>query len=152
MATSLARQTKESFEQAQVAIGGGQELVSRARATTNEASGERDRLLLEIVLAYRRGPQKPWAAALLDLLTPAVLERLKRYDSEPPAIDPEDIRQQFVLELLWAAAHMPLPPGADFVERRLILRAGQGVRRWLARERRWRALQAPITSEPEEDR
>jgi hypothetical protein len=151
MATSLARQTRESFEQAQAEIGGGQELVSRARATTNEASGERDRLLLEIVLAYRRGPQNPWAAALLDLLTPAVLERLKRYDSEPPAIDPEDIRQQFVLELLTAAAKMPLPPGSGFIERRLILRAGQGVRRWLARERRWRALQAPIMSEPEED-
>jgi hypothetical protein len=152
MATSLARQTKESFEQAQVAIGGGQELVSRARATTNEASGERDRLLLEIVLAYRLGPQEPWASALLDLLTPAVLERLKRYDSEPPAIDPEDVRQQFVLELLTAAAKMPLPLGSGFIERRLILRAGQGVRRWLARERRWRALQAPITSGPEEDR
>ena len=151
MATSLARQTRESFEQAQAEIGGGQELVSRARATTNEASGERDRLLLEIVLAYRRGPQNPWAAALLDLLTPAVLERLKRYNSEPPAIDPEDIRQQFVLELLTAAAKMPLPPGSGFIERRLILRAGQGVRRWLARERRWRALQAPIMSEPEED-
>ena len=151
MATSLARQTKESFERAQAAIGCGQELVRRARATTNEASGERDRLLLEIVLEYRRGLQEPWAAALLDLLTPAVLERLKRYDSEPPAIDPEDIRQQFVFELLWAAAHMPLPPGSGFIERRLILRAGQGVRRWLARERRWRALQAPITSEPEED-
>jgi len=152
MATSLARQTRESFEQAQAEIESGQDLVSRARATTNEASGERDRLLLEIVLAYRRGPQEPWAAALLDLLTPAVLERLKRYDSEPPAIDPEDIRQQFVLELLKAAAKMPFPPETDFIERRLILRAGQGVRRWLARERHWRALQAPLTVEPEEDR
>ena len=102
-------------------------------------SGERDRLLESVVRSYRDGPRDVWAAILLDLLTPAILDRLSKYREELPAIDAEDIRQQFVVELLSAAANAPMPPGVAFVERRLVLRAGQGVRRWLRRERHNRA-------------
>lgn len=152
MANSLASQTRDSFKAAEQLLGGSRDLVRRARATSNQASGERDRLLGEIVRAYRCGRREVWGAALLDLLTPALLQRLKRYRAEAPAIDLEDIRQQLVLELLRAAATMHLPPDADFVERRLVLRAGQGVRRWLARERRFRAAHLPFNSEFEEEK
>jgi hypothetical protein len=152
MATSLASQTRIGFERAEVFLGEGRELVARARATSNEGSGDRDRLLEEIIRAYRRGAREIWAAVLLDLLTPALVDRLKRYRPEPPSLDQEDIRQQLVLELLRAAASMPLPAGAGFVERRLVLRAGQGVRRWLARERRFRARHEPLESVSEEGR
>jgi hypothetical protein len=152
MATSLTSQTRIGFERAEVFLGEDRELVARARATSNEASGDRDRLLEQIIRAYRSGAREIWAAVLLDLLTPALVDRLKRYRPEPPALDQEDIRQQLVLELLRAAASMPLPTGAGYVERRLVLRAGQGVRRWLARERRFRAMHEPLESVSEEGR
>ena len=51
-------------------------------------------------------------------------------------MDEEDIRQQLVLELLHAAATMPLPAEPGYLKSRLMARANQGVRRWLAREGR----------------
>jgi hypothetical protein len=147
MAISLAIQTRDGFEQAEGSLGDRANLVRRVRATSNEGSGERDRLLGEIVWAYRKGDRQVWGAVLLDLLTPALLKKLKRYSPEEPVVDLEDIRQQLVVELLHAAATMPFPPGADFVERRLVLRAGQGVRRWLSRERRYRAVHLPLQPE-----
>jgi hypothetical protein len=152
MATSLASQTRDGFEQAEGSLGKNQGLVTRARATANERSGERDRLLGEIVWAYRSGDRPVWGAVLLDLLTPALLKKLQRYSPEEPVVDLEDIRQQLVVELLQAAATMPFSPAADFVERRLVLRAGQGVRRWLSRERRYRAVHLPLQAEPEEEK
>ena len=152
MATSLASQTRLGFEQAAVSLVDDRDLIARARATSNEASGARDRLLEEIVRAYRIGAREVWGAVLLDLLTPALVDRLKRYRPEPPGLDQEDIRQQLVLELLRAAAGMPLPAGAGFVERRLVLRAGQGVRRWLTRERRFRVIHQQFESVSEEVR
>lgn len=140
MTESLATQTDQAARVAEARLPGPDlAVVARARASTNEASGDRDRLLAQIVWEYRRGPRDVWAAVLLDVLTPAILARLARYRTEPPAVDAEDIRQQFVVELLSAAASIPMPPGAAFVERRLILRAGQGVRRWLRSEGRYRA-------------
>jgi hypothetical protein len=151
MTTSLAIHTRDGFEQAEAHLADRHGLIRRARATSNESSGERDRLLEEIVWAYRTGDRQVWGAVLLDLLTPALLKRLKRYVPEEPVIDLEDIRQQLVVELLQAAATMPFEPGVDFVERRLVLRAGQGVRRWLSRERRYRAVHLPLQAEREEE-
>ena len=139
MAASLAVDAREAFARAKVTLSQSQrDLVEYARASTNEASGERDRLLESVVMAYRAGDRQVWAAVLLDLLTPAVLERLRHFRPESPAIDSDDVRDEFVVQLLEAAATMPFPAGLRFVERRLILRAGQGVRRWLRKERRWR--------------
>ena len=140
MAESLATQTDKAVRRAEARLPGRKlAVVARARASTNEPSGNRDLLLAQIVFEYRKGPRDVWAAVLLDILTPAILARLARYRTEPPAVDVEDIRQQFVVELLSAAASIPMPPGSAFVERRLILRAGQGIRRWLRREGRYRA-------------
>jgi len=147
MAASLAVETREAFGRAKASLAQFEiDLVARARASTNEASGERDRLLESVVMAYRFGDRQVWAAVLLDLLTPAALERLRHFRSEPPAIDSEDVRGEFVVQLLEAAATMPFPADLHFVERRLILRAGQGVRRWLRKERRWRGACRPFES------
>jgi hypothetical protein len=140
MAESLASQTRRAMHGAEARLPSRKlRVVARARASTNEPSGERDRLLGEIVLEYRKGPRDVWAAVLLDVLTPAILARLVLYRTEPPGLDAEDIRQQFIVELLSAARSMPMPLGSGFVERRLILRAGQGVRRWLRKEGGYRA-------------
>ena len=102
-------------------------------------------------MAYRFGDRQVWAAVLLDLLTPAMPERLRHFRPEPPAIDSEDVRGEFVVQLLEAVATMPFPPDLRFVERRLILRAGQGVRRWLRKERRWRSACQPLESSAKEE-
>ena len=147
MAASLAVDTREAFGKAKAALAEFEmELVVRARATTNEASGERDRLLESVVMAYRFSDKQVWAAVLLDLLTPALLERLRRFRPNPPGVDSEDLRAEFVAQLLEAAATMPFPADPRFVERRLVLRAGQGVRRWLAKERHWRRVCQPLES------
>jgi len=57
-----------------------------------------------------------------------------------------------VIQLLEAAATIPFPANPRFVERRLILRAGQGVRRWLRKERRWRSACQPLESSAEESK
>ncbi len=145
MALSLSVDTREAFEKSKSALGSsGLELARLARASANDASGERDRLLEAIVMAYREGDRQAWSAVLLDVLTPAILKKLRGYRPEPPGIELIDVRNQFLLELLDAAAGIPLPSGARFLERRLILRAGQGVRRWLEKETRWRAACQPL--------
>jgi len=139
MAASLAVDTREAFSRAKAALAQFEvELVARARASTNDATGERDRLLETIVMAYRVGDRQVWAAVLLDLLAPAMLARLRLFRPEPPGVDADDVRAEFVVQLLEAAATMPFPADVRFVERRLVLRAGQGVRRWLRKERCWR--------------
>jgi hypothetical protein len=61
---------------------------------------------------------------------------LQRLRAEPPAIDDEEIRQQFVVEVLRAAAYIPLPENPVWVKGQILSRANQAVRRWLAREGR----------------
>jgi hypothetical protein len=98
--------------------------------------GERPPGLMAVVLAYRSGPREFWGPVLLDLLAPALLASLQRLRPHPPVIDAEDLRQQLVLELLRAAAGMPLPTNPSYLRRRLMARANQGVRRRLEREGR----------------
>jgi hypothetical protein len=145
MAASLATNTRQAFARARTALSQHElDLVARARASLNTASSERDRLLESILVAYRTGDRQVWGAVLLEVLTPAMIERLKHFRPEPPVIDVEDLQAEFVVQLLEAAISMPLPPDPRFVERRLVLRAGQGVRRWLRKERRRRNVCVPV--------
>src|SRR5213596_2424306 len=116
MATSLASDTRAAFDQARRALTQIElDLVRRARMTANKPTGERDRLLESVVLAYRSGDRQSWGGVLLDLLTPALLKRLGLFRPEPPVIDAEDLRAEFVLQLLEAAATMPFPPALPFL-------------------------------------
>ena len=109
-------------------------------ASTREAlrphrrDGGRAARLLDLVLAYRSGPKQLWAPVLLDVLAPSMLLVLRRLRAQPPYLDEEDVRQQLIVELLAAAAEMPLPPSAAFLRRSLLSRANQAVRRRLAQE------------------
>ncbi len=96
------------------------------------------------------GPRQLWAPVLLDLLAPAMLHRLRRLRDEPPVMVEEDIRQQLVLELLHAAAMMPLPNNPAHLKAALLHRANQGVRRKLARERRRQRRQGSYEAMAEE--
>ena len=80
----------------------------------------------------------------LTVVAPAILDRLQHLQAKPPVDDPEDVRQQLIVELLQAAASMPLPENPCYLRRALIARANQGVRRRLARERRIQFEQDPL--------
>jgi len=112
----------------------------RARDRTRSIE-ERDLTLREAVQAYRRGPRNKWGPVVLELLAPAILVRLGLFEELPPVISLEDLRQQLVVEVLDAAAHMPLPDNARYIKHRLMRRAAKRMTRLLAREIRaagWR--------------
>ena len=99
MALSLSVDTRQAFEKSKSALGSsGLELARRARASANDASGERDRLLETIVRAYREGDRQAWSAVLLDVLTPAILKQLRCYRPDAPGIELTDLRNQFLVE------------------------------------------------------
>ena len=150
MTTTFASELRQGFDQ--VAGSLSEEalaLVARARDTVGTELAERDRLLAEIVSAYRAGPRQLWAPVILDLLAPGLLKVLKQIDDEcqqiadvwadddPPIVeDEEEIRQQLVMEVLRAAATIPIHPGGRAMKRRLLMRAYKYVVRWLEREAR----------------
>ena len=142
MSSSLSVDLREAFRQAALELPDAQLLVvERARDSSNRRRSERSLGLLAVVLAYRAGPRRVWGPVLLDLLAPAMLARLQRLRAEPPVMDEEDLRQQLVLEVLRAAAGMPLPENPIYLRSRLMARANQGVWRWLAREGRRQSRQ-----------
>jgi hypothetical protein len=110
-------------------------LASRARDLLNGTRGRRP-LVMAAVLAYRAESRQLWGPVLLDLMAPAILASLQRLREQPPVMEAEDLRQHLILEVLLAAAEMPLPANPSFMRRRLMARANQGVRRWLERESR----------------
>ena len=137
MSSSLTDDLREGYRQVTDELPeDARAMVARARDLRNSSLTERNRCLAAMVAAYRRGPRRLWGPALLDLLAPAILERLQRLRAEPPAIDDEEIRQQFVVEVLRAAAYIPLPENPVWVKGQILSRANQAVRRWLAREGR----------------
>jgi len=104
----------------------------RAMAGHRKAQG-RDAYLEDLIRRYRADPAT-WSPVLLEAIGPAAVARIAHFVSPSPVIDAEDVAQELILQLLLAAATMPLPHGARWVERRLVLRAGTGVSRWLQRE------------------
>ena len=134
MVTSLSTDLPEAYSRALEELPPeAHALVSRARAARGRSPAERDQALVAVVLSYRAGPRRLWAPVLLGLLGPALLERLQRLGEQPPVVNEEDIRQQFVVELLHLAETLPLRDGR-YLRSRLLLRTNQAVRRWLANE------------------
>jgi len=109
----------------------------------------RDAALLVVVEAYRADTK--WSALLLDLLRPEMAFRVAVFRPRPPVIDAADIYSQLVLEILRAAAKMPLPPDARRVGYRIVRRAGWAVNRWLRREANYQAHLEPLPNEDEDD-
>lgn len=137
MSSSLADDLREGYRQvADELPQDARVLVAHARDLKNASLAERNRYLAAIVAAYRCGPRRLWGPVILDLLAPAILERLQRLRAQPPAMDEEELSQQFVVEVLRAAAYIPLPENPAWVKGQILSRANQAVRRWLAREGR----------------
>lgn len=116
----------------------------RERDLGGAAPADPDQRLARVIAAYRCGPRAVWAPVLLDLLAPAMISRLKRLRAEPPAVDEEDLRQQLVVEVLLAAATIPLPANPAWQKKQILSRANQAVRRWLQQEHRQQLRQRPL--------
>ncbi len=137
MATSLSENLREGYRKVAPALPEeAASLLLRARVSIDASSVERSRRLAGVVCAYRSGPRQLWGPVLLDLMAPAIVERLQRLHAQPPIMDEEELRQQFLVEVLHAAAHIPLPRHPSWVRGQILSRANQAVRRWLAREGR----------------
>lgn len=147
MATTFATRLREDLDRTSGMLPAeATVLVARARDTRRTGLAERDRLLAEIVVAYRSGPQELWAPVILDLLAPAMVRILRRtrrkaeriadmWDpDEPLIVDEEEVRQQLVMEVLRAAATMPLHPGGRAMKSRVLRRANRYLVRWLKRD------------------
>jgi len=126
----------------------GEWFAGLARAARGRPPRERDSALYELVVGYRQR-RAGAGEAILELVLPALLARLAGFRPQLPAIDDEDLTQQLVLEILAAAMSIPLQ-GPAFLERRLVLRAGQYISRWLAREARHRSFATDLTELGEE--
>src|SRR5260370_41826532 len=81
--------------------------------------------LMAAVLAYRTEAREVWGPVILDLLAPGIIACLRRLRAQPPVMDSDDLRQQLILELLRAAATMPMPANPSPLRRQLIPRASR---------------------------
>ena len=95
---------------------------------------ERDRLLELLVRQYRTGPREVWAPVLLEALAPGMARTLVRYGVVEPLIDTEDLAHELIALVLEAALAAPLPEGARWVDRRILMRAGGLLNRRVGRE------------------
>src|SRR5260370_18821307 len=135
MATSLAADLREDIRQVPADLPEASlTLLARARDSSPYGPAERDRLLTEIVAAYRAGPRQVWGPVILDLLAPALVELLPLLRPQPPVVDQEEIRQQLVMEALRAAAVMPIHAGGRATKVRILARASKYVVRLVVRE------------------
>ena len=165
MTTTLARELRQGFDQ--VAGSLPEEalvLVARARDTRGTGLAERDRLLAEIVTAYRAGPRRLWAPVILYLLAPGLIGVLRQIDDEiqeiadlwadddPPIVeDEEEIRQKLLMEVLRAAEAIPIHRGGRAMKRRILMRAHKYVVRWLEREGRHHECHCSLEALEEHD-
>jgi hypothetical protein len=136
MTSNLATDLRRGYDQVAEALAGSElELRARARDTINKTPAERNQLLGKIVAAYQRGPRQLWAPVILDLLAPAILDNLQWLRSEPPVVDDEEVRQQLVMEVLRAAATIPIQVSGRRLKIRLLSQTTRAVVRWLDEER-----------------
>ena len=147
MATSLTAKLRRNFVQSSSRLPEEALLrIARARDTRKTDLAKRDRLLADFVVAYRCGPRELWAPVILDLLAPGMVRILRwvlkkaeeiadMWDhDEPPKVDEDELRQQLVMEVLRAAATIPLHPGGRAMKTRLLKCANKYVVRWLKRD------------------
>ena len=117
---------------------------ARLRARIRDLSlspAERDEVFAVAVGAYRAGSRRLWGPVILELLAPAILERVVQLRPPEPHDDYEDLGQQLLLEVLKAAATVPLRADPAYLRLRVLRRADKGMGRWLAKQVRhqdWR--------------
>jgi hypothetical protein len=99
-------------------------------------SVELDAVYAAVVRGYQRGPHAFWAPVLLEMLAPALVEKLDTLFSDIPEADADDIEQQLIFEVLRWASGLKTPDDLRFVDGTILRRAARRTSRWLRRNRR----------------
>lgn len=102
---------------------------------------DQDVLWAAVLRCYRRESASTWAAVLLEMLAPEMVDLAGWISAVTPAADPSDIQQQLVLEALHAAKRVRAVPGSRFVK----LRLSREIRRKM-RRRLWRRPRFSVAS------
>jgi len=85
--------------------------------------------------AYRIGPRQQWAGVLLERLQPWLGAARHQLHAVPPYLDPDDVAQQLVVEVLQIAARWRPACEDRWIPRRLVERAGRKVLKSLLAEK-----------------
>jgi hypothetical protein len=108
-------------------------LIAFARSPRGSQAGQ-DAVWLALVRCYRHRPAHLWTPVLLQMLAPALIGRAYRLALAWPHIDPAEIQQQLVAEVLLAAGSLHLGDGSRRVQQRLLGEARHRVEAWLRGE------------------
>jgi hypothetical protein len=108
------------------------ELIEFGRWTHANAH-EQDEVWLAVIRCWRQRNARLWGPVLLQMLAPALINETYRLALAVPRIDPVDVQQHLVAEVLSAAASLPLEDGSHRVRSQLIWTAGCRVTDWLRR-------------------
>lgn len=153
MGPTFTQQLREGYRQLLAALPCDERAeVECLRASFRGArQEERAARLAELVIAYRLGPRCRWGPVLLEVLAPRLVAVVRKLRQEPPFIAEDDLRDELLVEVLAAAARMPLPVSNAYLEWRLLARAKRYVVRRLSRERRRQRRQASLDFIQERD-
>ena len=108
------------------------ELVEFGRWPTTK-SAEQDAVWLAIVRCCRHRDARLWMPVLLQMLAPAIINEAYRLALAVLRIDPVEIQQQLLAEVLVAAASLSLDDRSRRVQARLVRTAARRVEDWIRR-------------------
>ncbi|TMC10389.1 MAG: hypothetical protein E6J41_08390 [Chloroflexi bacterium] len=100
---------------------------------TNANAREQDDVWLAVIRCWRQRDVRLWGPVLLQMLAPALINETYRLALAVPRMDPVDVQQHLVAEVLGAAASLALEDGSQRVRSQLIWTAGCRVTDWLRR-------------------
>ena len=149
--TPFTERIRQSFEDMKVAVGDRQpsdlspgevcllghswdSIAALPKDTFNCV--ELDAVYAAVVRSYQHGDRSSWAPLLLEMLAPAILQKLDALFSDTAEADADDIEQQLVLEVLRWASRLRTPDDLRFVDGTILQRATERTSRWLRRARR----------------
>ena len=115
------------------------ELVEFGRWPTTK-SAEQDAVWLAIVRCCRHRDARIWTPVLLQMLAPAIINEAYRLALAVLRIDPVEIQQQLLAEVLAAATSLPLDERSRGVQTRLVKTAARRVEDWIRRTTEQQAL------------
>jgi hypothetical protein len=96
-------------------------------------SADQDAVWLAVVRCCRQRDARLWTPVLLYMLAPAIINEAYRLALAVLRIDPIEIQQQLLVEVLAAAASLPLDERSRRVQTRLVKAASRQVEDWLRR-------------------
>jgi hypothetical protein len=108
------------------------ELVEFGRWPTTKGA-DQDAVWLAIVRCCRHRGARIWTPVLLQMLAPAIINEAYRLALAVLRIDPVEVQQQLLAEVLAAAASLPLDERSRGIQTQLVKTAARRVEDWIRR-------------------